>query len=111
MQIIDDLNHIISTSDSMFQRQLAKEDVTRVENVLELAHASDTPATFAKEAFMAGWTPGDMMTHELKDVLEPLIETLYAYAKDTNNEAKEKAATEQWYVFDTARKKRLMRCT
>ncbi len=111
MQIIQDLKHIMQTTESMFTRQLCKEDVERLQKLFDLAKSADNEAAFSKDAYMVGWTPGDLHTHELKDVLEPLFASLYAFTKDETNEAKEKAATEQWYVFDTARRKRLMRCT
>ena len=111
MKLIQELEHIASHSESLFARQLSKEDVARLRKALELAEATPSLAAYHKDAMMIGWTPGDLMTHELVDVLEPLLAAIHGYAQDAQNPAHEKAVSTAWLAFDTARRQRLLRCT
>lgn len=111
MQIIERLQHISDTTESYFARQLYKEDAERLTRLVVLAETSADEGQYAKDALMIGWTPGDLHTHELSDVVEPLIGAVFKLCKDPENQEKEKAVTEHWNAFDAARRKRLLRCT
>ena len=80
MTIEEYLGQIAENSESYFQAHLAKEDLLRVERLSAMAAATSDLETLQKEALYSGWTPGDLRTGELKDVLLPLIAAFHARA-------------------------------
>lgn len=107
MTIEEYLGQIAENSESYFQAHLAKEDLLRVERLSAMAAATPDLETLQKEALYSGWTPGDLRTGELKEVLLPLIAAFHARAHGADGEAE---LLEAWKRFHEQRIKVLIHC-
>jgi len=80
MQLLNDLQMAMQSEKSMFAAQLLKEDISRLERLLEIAGANADPSAFAKQAMLPGWTAGDMRTFELNPELGAFLEVMHRHA-------------------------------
>ncbi|MGV6820482.1 MAG: hypothetical protein ACWA5T_08290 [Parvularcula sp.] len=109
MQIIDQLREIAEKDESLFRRQLAKEDIARLERLDELVKTAADIDAFKKDGLYIGWTQNDMRTHDLRDTLLVLLDAFYA-AKQDPSEANEQALTAAWIKFRDDRLEKLIHC-
>ena len=110
MEILNELRHRMESTDSMFQRQLLKEDIARLEK-LQLMALSSGRDTFLKEGFSAGWTKGDLRTFELREPLEEFLGAFYRCATTAEPTRDDEARlTEVWRAFDRIRLEKLIGC-
>jgi len=109
MQIIDELREIAEKDESLFRRQLAKEDIARLERLAALAKAAADLEAFKKDGLYIGWTQNDMRTHDLRDTLLALLDAFYALTQEAN-EANEQALTAAWIKFRDDRLEKLIHC-
>jgi hypothetical protein len=107
MDLQGQLKEIAKNHDSLFRRQLAKEDLARFERLREMALASETLEAFIKDGLYAGWTQNDMRTHELKETILPVLEAFYAVVRDSGDEEILQAA---WAAFEVDRLNKLIHC-
>jgi hypothetical protein len=107
MQLIIDLEHLISREESLFRAQLLREDVARLRKLQALATVAPDAAAFRRAGERIGWTQGDTRTHELAEPLERLLAAVYAFEKDSAPEA---PITEAWEALHRARMERLVGC-
>ena len=107
MQLIIDLEHLISREESLFRAQLLREDVARLRKLQALASAAPDAAAFRKAGARIGWTQGDARTHELGEPLERLLAAVYAFEKDSAPEA---PIIEAWEALHRARMEKLVGC-
>lgn len=107
MKLKDQLKEIAKSHDSLFRRQLAKEDLTRFERLQEMALASKSLEAFVKDGLYAGWTQNDMRTHELKETIVPVLEAFYAVVRDSGDEEILQTA---WAAFEVDRLNKLIHC-
>lgn len=105
------LEQIASESDSYFQAHLAKEDLSKVDRLFELADAATTIEAYQKDALYLGWTPGDLRSGELKEVLLPLSAAAFAYAQEAEpGDVIEEELLTAWKNFHDERIKVLIHC-
>lgn len=109
MQLKAYLANIAENSDSFFQQHLAKEDLGRVEKLETMARDAEGLEALQHDALYIGWTPGDIRTGELKDVLLPLIAAMHAFV-GSGLEAQDRDLLAAWQVFHQARIKVLIHC-
>ncbi len=109
MELIQRLRGIAEKSESYFQQFLAKEDLARIDKLAEMARQLDDKESFLKEGLYIGWTQNDMRTHELKDEIVPLLESLWCYY-DPESKADEQAVLKAWEAFEEKRMKTLIHC-
>ncbi|MCA8887700.1 MAG: hypothetical protein KDA46_02650 [Parvularculaceae bacterium] len=109
MSLTQRLEEIAKNDESIFRRQLAKEDLARLLKLEALAaNAADLNA-FRKEGLYIGWTQGDMRTHDLRDSIEALLDAFYAAHLNHSPEA-EQALAAAWDAFHRDRLKKLIHC-
>ncbi len=78
--VIDAVTAELDSEPGYFRAALLREDLARLENLLALADRADGEAAFLKAAGLAGWTPGDLRTGELKPWLDPFLRAWYGAA-------------------------------
>ncbi|MDE0149637.1 MAG: hypothetical protein OXM58_14790 [Rhodospirillaceae bacterium] len=71
--VIDAVTAELAGDPSYFRAALLREDVERLNRLLELAADAADEAAFMKAAGLAGWTPGDLRTGELRPWLDPFL--------------------------------------
>lgn len=103
------LTRIAESSESYFQQHLAKEDLARVEKLAAMAREASDLETLQHDALYIGWTPGDLRTGELKEVLLPLIAAMLEYVRAGSEQA-DKALLQAWLAFHEERIKVLIHC-
>lgn len=89
MGLIDRLKVAERTEESLFRAAFIKEDIVRLQRLLELSRTAKDRETFNKEGVKVGWTHMDARTWELKEALDPFLESFYACCADptaANNE-------------------------
>ena len=83
---------------SYFRAALLREDLGRLNRLLDLLSETGDEAAFLKAAGLAGWTPGDLRTHELKPWLDPFLRAWYGAG-----EGGDPALLDLWRSFDRNR--------
>lgn len=71
--VIDAVTAELAGDPSYFRAALLREDLERLNRLQELAADAADEAAFMKAAGLAGWTPGDLRTHELRPWLDPFL--------------------------------------
>jgi hypothetical protein len=102
MQLLHDLERLAATEQSLFRRQLLREDVARLRKLEALVVSSEDFTAFQKAGMRLGWTQGDARTSEIAAEVESLLKALYA-----GDEARIAAA---WHELHRARMERLLGC-
>ena len=102
MRLIDELERLAAGEESLFRRQLLREDVLRLRKLEALAQSAPDADTFRKSGMRLGWTQGDARTAELAGPLGLLLEAVYA-----RDEAR---ITVAWNGLHRARMERLLGC-
>jgi len=96
--VIDAVTAELAGDPSYFRAALLREDAERLNRLLDLAADAADETAFMKAAGLAGWTPGDLRTGELKPWLDPFLRTWYA-AADSDN----RTLLDLWHRFDRNR--------
>lgn len=102
MQLVHDLERMAEGEESLFRRQLLREDVARLRKLEALAASSKDFSTFAKTGMRLGWTQGDARTSEIQAQVQSLLEAVFA-----GDEAK---ITSAWSELHRVRMERLLGC-
>ena len=110
MRILDNLKEKLEVEDSMFRAQLMREDIARLQRLVELAKDSSDCAAFQRAGLYIGWTQNDALTHRIKEPLERLLSVFYARAAEPHSEAHEEALDQAWQELEQARLQRLIKC-
>lgn len=108
MILISFLEQRLQGEIGMFQAQLVREDITRLQKLEALAAESDTLEDFLKAGLYIGWTKGDFRTHELKEPLTVLLEEIYAGEREPDHDPSKLAAL--WQAFEAVRMEKLVGC-
>ena len=109
LKLIEELKETSARLASVVQAQLMKEDVKRLERVVQLADASDEFAEFEKEALYLGWTQGDFRTPELHDSLKPFLSAAYQSVQECGPES-DALVRSRWIEFNRDRASKLVGC-
>ncbi len=96
--VIDAVTAELAGDPSYFRAALLREDLERLTGLLELAAEAVDETAFMKAAGLAGWTPGDLRTHELKPWLDPFLRAWYGAADGDGP-----APLDLWRDFDRNR--------
>jgi len=111
MRLLEMLEEDLAREPSMFRAQLMREDAARLRRVIELAESAASAEEFGKQAFVVGWTPNDLRTHELKAELDPLLDALYRRLSSGGEDAAlDREIEALWRAFDAKRLERLVGC-
>lgn len=102
MQLLHELERLLAAEDSLFRRQLLREDIARLRKLQDLAKSSADRESFMKSGARLGWTQGDARTGEIREQLEALLQAVY--------EGNEARLTEAWNELSRARLERLVGC-
>ena len=76
--VIDAVTAELAGDPSYFRAALLREDLARLNRLRELVADAVDEAAFMKAAGLAGWTPGDLRTGELKPWLDPFLRAWYS---------------------------------
>ncbi|MCB2088843.1 MAG: hypothetical protein R3E18_05440 [Sphingomonadaceae bacterium] len=109
MELRNYLTRIAERAESYFQQHLAKEDLARVDKLEGLARQATDIEALQKEALYTGWTPGDLRTGELKEVLFPLFAAMFNHVRDESGDS-DRALMQAWIAFHEERIKVLIHC-
>lgn len=109
MSLTQRLEDIAKNDESIFRRQLAKEDLVRLSRLEALAANADDLNAFKKEGLYVGWTQGDMRTHDLRDSIDALLDAYYDAHTNHSPEAELKL-TAAWDAFHRDRLNKLIHC-
>ncbi len=112
MQLINYLKSVIDGDAGYVQIHLAKEDLTRIEQLRELARDHDDLKSMQKAGLYIGWTKGDFRTHELAEPLNALMATIFDYEgmNSAEREALDSRIMDIWASFHTLRLNTLIHC-
>jgi hypothetical protein len=76
MRLIEELERQAHTHKSFFQSHLLREDNVRLANMRELARGAVDATAFRKSVMRIGWTAGELRTHDIREPLEALADTV-----------------------------------
>jgi hypothetical protein len=110
MRLLDTLARIAAEEGSPFRAQLLREDVDRLRRLQALARSAPDRAHFVKAGLRAGWTQGDLRTHELRAPLEALLDAVYACETGATDAAAEDRIEAAWRELHRTRMERLVGC-
>jgi len=110
MKLLNYLKGVIAYNAGYVSVQLAKEDLARVNKLIEMAKTSDDLKSMQKAGLYIGWTKGDFRTHELTEPLNALIKAIYEYEHGNANEKQDDLIMDIWTAFHTLRLKTLVHC-
>jgi hypothetical protein len=102
MQLTRELERLAEAEESLFRRQLLREDVARLHRLEALRGSSPDFAAFRKAGLRLGWTQADARTSEIAAELESLLQAVYA--------GEDLRITEAWNALHRARMERLLGC-
>lgn len=109
MVLRETLQRISEEDQSIFRRQLAKEDLVRLDKLSVLVKLKPDFDSFQKEGLYIGWTQSDMRTHELKGTIEPVLQALFDIWRGDKSEVEAKLVA-VWAAFEQDRLKKLVHC-
>ena len=110
MKLLYELRQTADRLDSVFQAQLMREDIERIEKLVEMAKAAKRYDEFEKVGLYMGWTQGDMRTFELTSELKPFLKAVYSAANEGPSESANSLIRETWIAFNNARMNKLIGC-
>ena len=110
MQILDELRAGLEREQSLFQAQLMREDIARLEKLVTLAGQSEDVATFKQSGTHIGWTQNDLMTHMIAEPLGDLLDGVFAYCTEGAREAHDRSVRAAWLDFCKVRNEKLIKC-
>lgn len=102
MQLIADLERLLAAEESLFRRQLLREDIGRLRRLEELRRASSDLEAFKQAGMRVGWTQGDARTAELAEPLAAFLQEIC--------EGNEARITQAWNELHRVRMERLLGC-
>ncbi|MGE0626567.1 MAG: hypothetical protein AB7O43_01985 [Hyphomicrobiaceae bacterium] len=112
MRLIDDLRRRLAVEESYFRQHLIKEDVARLERVMDIFSSHPERSAFLRDALMVGWTPDNLRTFELKSTLEPLLAVIHQRLSADGDDAAayDDEIARLWQAFEADRMGRLVGC-
>ena len=102
MQLIAELERLLAAEESLFRRQLLREDIARLGKLQALAESSPDLEAFTKAGMRLGWTQGDARTSEIAPQVRSLLEAVHAHD--------EAGITGAWNELHRVRMERLLGC-
>lgn len=110
MKLLDELRKTADQLESAFQAQLMREDIARIEQLVELARTAATYEDYERAGLYLEWTQGDLRTFELTADLKPFLEAVHATANTAATDATDRQIRDTWITFNTARMNKLIGC-
>lgn len=110
MRLVHELERHVAEEQSLFRKQLLREDIARLGKLRELARSARDRNAFMKAGMRIGWTQGDLRTHEIREPLEALLGFVYQYETGTGGDEQEARINSAWVAVHRARMERLVGC-
>jgi hypothetical protein len=110
MKFIEELETTLAAEKGMFRAQLLREDVARLRQLVELADTYADREAYRKAGTYIGWTNGDMRTHELVELLTPVLDAVYDLRRGGQSPEAEQALRSAWDAFNIERMHKLLHC-
>ena len=110
MELLTYLQSVIDKGEGYVQVQLAKEDLARIQKLIEIADTVSTQDEMIKAGLYIGWTKGDFRTHELHEPLKHLLRSIFEYEKGEKSAKQDKLIMTHWADFHLLRMKTLIHC-
>jgi len=102
VKLIGELEKLIALEESLFRAQLLREDVARLRKLEALRQPAADLEAFRKAGMRLGWTQGDARTHELREPLLALLDSVYA--------GDDRRIGQSWQALHRARMEKLVGC-
>ena len=102
MRLIAELERLAAAEESLFRRQLLREDLARLRKLEALAQSASDVDAFRQSGMRLGWTQGDARTAELAEPLGSFLQAFY--------ERDEARITAAWNELHRTRMERLLGC-
>lgn len=106
MRLIEDLEALLAREESLFRKQLLREDIARLRRLAELRQSSPDLEAFKQAGMRLGWTQGDARTAELREPLEQFLAEIYALGAG----GEDSRVTRAWNELHRTRMERLLGC-
>jgi hypothetical protein len=110
LRLLAELERAIGAEESLFRRQLLREDLARLERLREIASAAADREAFLAAGRRLGWTQGDQRTGELQPALDVLLEEIFAYERGQADDAAEERIRVAWTCLIRERVEKLVGC-
>lgn len=110
MHLVEELAARHESEVGMFRAQLLKEDVGRLQKLIEMADGCAAYDAYLKDGLYIGWTQNDMRTHELKGHIEDVLTAVFEYRKGGSSDDLDRRVRRAWAAFDEARMEKLVGC-
>jgi len=110
MRLIETLRRRAAEESSPFRAQLVREDVARLDRLLQLARNEPELAAFKAAGLRIGWTPGDARTQELRAPLERLLDLIHEHPTSSVGAELDTAIEQTWLDLHRLRMERLLGC-
>ena len=108
--LVESLVNQMEGEESVFRRQLLKEDIARLERLQSMAKETGDADGFVRAGIMIGWTQGDMRTHQIRPALEDFLRAFHAHMTADEKSRDERALQAAWDAFCQLRMEKLIRC-
>ena len=110
MRLLQELQDLQASEDSIFRQQLLREDISRLQKLQRLASECDNATDFRKAGSRIGWTQNDMMTHLVAPSLNALLNAVYRYCQQEPSDELESMVETAWLEFSKQRNEKLIKC-
>jgi hypothetical protein len=110
LRLLAELERAIGAEESLFRKQLLREDVARLRRLREIASSAAGREAFLAAGRRLGWTQGDQRTGELQPALDALLEEVFAYEHGQADEAAEERIRRAWTRLTRERVEKLVGC-
>lgn len=110
MRLLAELERAIGAEESLFRKQLLREDLARLRRLREIASTAAGREDFLAAGRRLGWTQGDQRTGELQPALDALLDEVFAFEREQAGEAAEERLRGAWARLTRERVEKLVGC-
>jgi hypothetical protein len=110
LRLLAELERAIGAEESLFRKQLLREDLARLRRLREIASTAADREAFLAAGRRLGWTQGDQRTGELQPALDALLDEVFAYERGQAGEAADERIRGAWSRLTRERVEKLVGC-
>jgi hypothetical protein len=110
LRLLAELERAIGAEESLFRRQLVREDLARLQRLREIASTAADREAFLAAGRRLGWTQGDQRTAELQPALDALLDEVFFYERGQDGDAAEERIRAAWTRLTRERVEKLVGC-
>ncbi len=110
MRLVDELKQQLGAEESPFRAQLLREDLARIERLVQLARSTADVDAYREAGRRLGWTQGDSRTAEIAAALDPFLDAVFDHASQRPDALLEERVRGAWIELYRMRLERLTGC-